>query len=277
MSFPIRAGRALLPVLVVLLGAATASARSHHKKAKAPAAQPAGPADAAPDAEKTPPNGSKDGAPDGAPGGVKDGAPDGAKDSAKDGARDAPPAPEPAPADGSPVLAPSPATAAAADAGATAAPQPSGAAVAGDDAPSPAETYIERGRTYFKDKRFAEAAEMLQKAYALEPKPMLLFNMAQAYRRAGRVRDAYPLYQRFLSADPHTTLKAETEGYIAELSVVLAEEDRAEKERSRPLYKKGWFWGVVAASAAVVIGTSLGVGLGLGLRDNRQMVNLNFP
>ncbi len=157
-------------------------------------------------------------------------------------------------------------------------PPPAGTAPppAGDSA-SRVDDYLERGAHFFKDRHFIEAAEMLKKAYVLDPRPIFLFNMAQAYRRAGRVNEAQTLYHRFLDADPHTTLRAETESYTAELAMVIAERAREDKERAKPVYKKAWFWGVVAGSAAVVIGTSLGVGLGLGLRDDRAVVDLAFP
>ncbi len=96
-----------------------------------------------------------------------------------------------------------------------------------------------------------------------------------SHRRAGRNRNALAEYQRFLSADPNSPLRSETQNYISELKVLIQQEDSLERERKRPLWKRGWFWGVLASSTAVV-GITLGVGLGLGLKDGTQTINLSF-
>src|SRR5207244_3889926 len=90
-------------------------------------------------------------------------------------------------------------------------------------------------------------------AYALKRLPRFLFNMGQAYRRAGQPEEAYLLYERHLQDDPQTPLRKETENYVAELRLVI---DRP------PVYRRPWFWATLAAAAAVV---ATGVGLAASL------------
>jgi tetratricopeptide (TPR) repeat protein len=46
------------------------------------------------------------------------------------------------------------------------------------------------------------AITFYEKAYELIPHPLLLFNIAQAHRLAGRIEQAETFYQRFLTTDP---------------------------------------------------------------------------
>jgi tetratricopeptide (TPR) repeat protein len=87
---------------------------------------------------------------------------------------------------------------------------------------------VQRGNQHFQQQEFEQAAELLKKAYAIEPRPIFLFNIAQALRRAGKAKEALAMYQRFLETDPNTRLRAETEGYSKELMVLIEEQQRAE-------------------------------------------------
>ncbi len=135
--------------------------------------------------------------------------------------------------------------------------------------------HVQAARTHFGSGHYDQAIIELESAYTLRPNANYLFSIAQSHRRAGRNRKALAEYQRFLSADPNSSLRNETQNYIAELRILIQQEDAIERERKRPIWKKGWFWGVVASSTAVV-GVSLGVGLGVGLKDSTQTINLSF-
>src|SRR5262245_2036021 len=64
--------------------------------------------------------------------------------------------------------------------------------------PSNAKTVYARAKALFEAGRFDEAAATFLEAYAITRKPMLLFNAAQAYRKANRRTDAISTYRWFI-------------------------------------------------------------------------------
>ncbi len=164
-----------------------------------------------------------------------------------------------------------------------------------------AAVHLQNGLRLYQAQEYLKAAAELKLAYAREPQALLLFNIAQAYRKALRPREAMEQYQLFLQADPGTALRGETEAYINDMKALLSEQqkaeraereaqarlqeqgnlaaakeradralrterERAERERKRPLYKRGWFWGVMAATA-VAIGAGIGLAVAFTPRD----------
>src|SRR5262249_39636099 len=95
-------------------------------------------------------------------------------------------------------------------------------------------------------------------AYSFKRLPRMLFNIAQAYRRAGHSEDAYLSYARFLEEDPNTPLTKEVSGYQNELRPIAFKP---------PLHKRAWFWGVMGAATAVIVAGSVGVGTALTPKD----------
>lgn len=63
---------------------------------------------------------------------------------------------------------------------------------------------FEQGVRLLQDSRFAEAAASFEQSYRDNPNPIVLFNLAFAYRGVGRVRDAIDAIDRFL-ANPGNT------------------------------------------------------------------------
>ncbi len=178
--------------------------------------------------------------------------------------------------------------------------------------------HYEAGLSFYSSEDYDSAIKEFQAAYALKPRPRLLFNIGQAYRNIGNAKQAlhyYLLYQA-LESDPKPGLKAELEGYIAQMNSILAQAQQARRAEDRdlspasaggatatqplatapatvhvapptpppatpppaatataltwtppraesrpPVYKRGWFWGVIGGSAAVVLVTGLAVGL----------------
>lgn len=139
----------------------------------------------------------------------------------------------------------------------------------------------ERGIRLFKEGNYDGAIQSFTAAYVLSPKPMFLFNIAQAHRKAGRPQDALVSYQLFLRKAPDTPLRAETEAYIelvrtqisarpsdpvkpsvavAPVPVVPAVPSKAEARV--PLYRRAWTWIAVGAAVAVTTGVAVGVYLG---------------
>jgi tetratricopeptide (TPR) repeat protein len=73
---------------------------------------------------------------------------------------------------------------------------------------------------------YAEAADAFEKAFAASPEPALLYNAAQAYRRAGNNERALTLYENYLQVFGGQGKRAEIEAHIAELKKAI-EHDRA--------------------------------------------------
>jgi hypothetical protein len=72
----------------------------------------------------------------------------------------------------------------------------------GDDLDPEAKEHFERGLVDYNDKQYATAIKELRVAYALDPRPVILFAWAQAERLYGRCSRASKLYQRFLKSRP---------------------------------------------------------------------------
>lgn len=147
---------------------------------------------------------------------------------------------------------------------------------------------VTRARQLFQERKFAEAAQALQRAYAFEPNPLFLFNAGQAYRKAEQRKEALEMYQRYLEVDEKGPLAAEARGYVSDLQAFLKAQERlqdaqveletkesqakrtqealkAEKERSlfmeqalkketnKPFYKKSWFYAVVGIGGILLL------------------------
>lgn len=166
-----------------------------------------------------------------------------------------------------------------------------GAARAGSEALAPASPgpdarvaeLVRQGSEDFAARRYDDAVRALEAAYALQPQPLFLFNIAQALRKAGRLDDALAAYQRFLATPAEAHLRAEAESHIAAIQTqretarsVAEERRKLQEEAARlrvatpappPVYRRPWFWGVVGAVVAVGAGVGLGVGIHQYRRD----------
>jgi hypothetical protein len=66
----------------------------------------------------------------------------------------------------------------------------------------------EAGVQAFAEGRYEDAARILERAYAVEPDPALLFAWAQAERYAGHCDVAVPLYRAYLEDEPPADVRA---------------------------------------------------------------------
>lgn len=142
----------------------------------------------------------------------------------------------------------------------------------------------------FQAGRYTDAAEELTRAYALDPQPVFLFNIAQAYRKGSQPASAMQFYERFLAVAPGHPFAKEASSYLTLLKELTAEQARAEaalrraqaaltraaeaqqessktqqelaaERERRAFYKRGWFWGTIGGVTAVTLGLGLGLGL----------------
>jgi len=157
---------------------------------------------------------------------------------------------------------------------------------------------LSEARRLYVGGRFYESALLMEQVCAVSTDPVHLFNLGTANRRAGRASEAITSYRRFMEAAPQHPQVPEARAYIHDMEVLLQERQKAEqaasqlssrvawteqaldeakqalaKEReqrekeNRPLYKKAWFWGVIAS---VVVAGTVGAVVG-GVVSSQQV------
>jgi hypothetical protein len=105
-----------------------------------------------------------------------------------------------------------------------------------------ASVYFNRGALNYNLGHFQEATAAFEKAYELEPSPILLFNIAQCQRQLGNNERALFLYRRYLEQAPHAPNRPDVSKRIAEIEQSIRDEKAAAEARAR-----------AAAEAAVVV------------------------
>ena len=105
-----------------------------------------------------------------------------------------------------------------------------------------ADLYRQSAESYRKGD-FATTIDLLRQAYALDPQPVLLYNLARAYEGTGDTDQAIDTYKKYLQADPNTkdrgaieqritTLERERDERIALQKQSEADRKRAEEEEA---------------------------------------------
>jgi tetratricopeptide (TPR) repeat protein len=120
------------------------------------------------------------------------------------------------------------------------------------------------GRSYFGQERYAEALKEFNEAYRLSHRSAFLYNIGVCYENLGQPEQAIDAFERFLRED--TSDRADVEARIAKLRSQVSTSPRPAR-RERPLYRRGWFWGVVGG-AVVVVAAGVTLGVVLGTRSN---------
>jgi hypothetical protein len=89
----------------------------------------------------------------------------------------------------------------------------------------------EAGVQAFAEGRYADAARILERAYAADPEPALLFAWAQAERYAGHCDVAVPLYREYLKGEP----PADVRGLARQAITACGDDpDRAAEPEAEP-------------------------------------------
>lgn len=142
-----------------------------------------------------------------------------------------------------------------------------------------------KGKNLYKDQDYASALKMFMGAYERRQTPILLINIGRTLQKLGRPKEALDYYQRCQeAAKTDNDLQEKLAVYIAETKALVrdapADPTSAEPPKpdpsvepapqpltaatpvpeNKPIYKKGWFWGVVAAGV-VVVGAGVAVGV----------------
>jgi tetratricopeptide (TPR) repeat protein len=143
-----------------------------------------------------------------------------------------------------------------------------------DKATKQARHHFERGEKLFALGRFQEALVEYEAAFELRPLPGFLFNIGQCHRNLGDYDAAIFSFRKYLELSPGAANREAVEGLIEELEGKKADAEAARQNRildgpdprrrpdrprraDRPVYKRWWFWGGVAAVAGAGAGTYL--------------------
>ncbi len=85
-------------------------------------------------------------------------------------------------------------------------------------------THYDLALALYQAQKFEDSIPEVKAAYEQMPNPGLLFNLAQAYRKAGHPREAIEYYDRYLSAAPQLNeeMRHKVDSYLAETRNTLA-------------------------------------------------------
>lgn len=92
--------------------------------------------------------------------------------------------------------------------------------------------HVEDAVREYRNSSFDEATREYLSAYQIEPEPLLLFNAAQAQRKAQKWAVALALYQLFIQKSPRSAMAPEADANSASMRANL-EVDRIARERER--------------------------------------------
>jgi tetratricopeptide (TPR) repeat protein len=113
---------------------------------------------------------------------------------------------------------------------------PSASASTAADAESASENaealaLFEQGRAAYRDGQFAESVKLFTKAYALQPEPVLLYNLARSEEGLGDYPAAVDAYERYLVQAKDVKDRGSIEQRVATLRKSMAEKERLARER----------------------------------------------
>ncbi|GAC1504125.1 MAG: hypothetical protein NVS1B6_12000 [Steroidobacteraceae bacterium] len=165
---------------------------------------------------------------------------------------------------------------------------------------------FDSGTAHYNLTEYKEALGDFKEAYRLTRDSTFLFNIAQCYRQLGDSAAAANFYRSYRREAPDTSNRTEVDRLIEEMDKAAAAQHGPPQETikleparpptsaqptsssttselratsaQKPLTKKAWFWVVVAGSAVVVAGATVGIVLGLtprAPRANLGQVNAN--
>jgi len=152
-----------------------------------------------------------------------------------------------------------------------------------------ARAHFVTGRSYYDQARYADALKEFEEAYRLSKRVGFLYNIGVCQEKLGNDEAALTAFEGYLPAASDEGERAEVQGRIDALKARHAALPPAAAattpppatsapattnavtasapSRERPVYKRGWFWGVMAG-AAVVVAAGVAVGVVFGTRDS---------
>jgi tetratricopeptide (TPR) repeat protein len=96
-----------------------------------------------------------------------------------------------------------------------------------------AKAYVDAGLAAQKNGDYTAAVDFYEKAYAVVAHPVLLFNIAQAYRLGGAAPEALAHYRRYLETEPNGPHAKASRGFIRELEPIVASLEAAKRKAAQ--------------------------------------------
>jgi len=104
-------------------------------------------------------------------------------------------------------------------------------AARGADDRESAREHFRKGQTHYALGEFEDAANEFKEAYRLRSEPAILFNIAQAMRLLGSLKQALFYYQQYLAKKPDAPNRTEVEGLMSGVRGKLSEQEQEEANR----------------------------------------------
>ena len=156
---------------------------------------------------------------------------------------------------------------------------------AAQEAEPSAISLFERAAAAYDRGDFTESVELLERAYALQPEPVIHYNLARAHEGLGQLEDAIEHFERYLEEAEDIRDRGAIERRLETLRGLLAERRRLQREHRRedpvtpPPFTEApastspspWPW-IVAGLG--VVGVGVGVGVGLLATERREQADL---
>ncbi len=129
-----------------------------------------------------------------------------------------------------------------------------------------ARRHFEAGSAFYDQGNYERAIAEFEKAREAKPLPAFDYNVARAYDRLGRWREALDAYRRYIAGSPSAPDVPTVQARVHELERRVSPPPApapAPAPPPRPHRTWGWVWGLVGSIAAVGLAVGLGVGLGM--------------
>jgi tetratricopeptide (TPR) repeat protein len=106
-------------------------------------------------------------------------------------------------------------------------------AATADASPAKAKAHFKQGRAFFDRGNYERAIDEYKQAYAIDARPELLFNIAQAYRLSKKRAEALDYFKQYLAAQPDGAGAAEARRHVETLTKQI-EQDQARPPDAPP-------------------------------------------
>lgn len=152
---------------------------------------------------------------------------------------------------------------------------------------------FDQGKAAYREGRFQDSVELLQKAYGLVKEPVLLYNLARAHEGLGDFPAAIKAYEQYLSTEKNVPDRGAIEQKLTSLRRTVAEQARLAKERDEALKKESqpkpeepaprvapgprpaespspWPWVIAGVGAGALVAGAVTGGLALGKNGDAE-------